>query len=117
MGKKKSKSKKIKFNLIDWLDQYIFTRNFFACLIVLFLLFKMIDILYWQARVTSEGVETKGYVYRITSPPRGGTLYWYRYLVPGSYDYYYGKTNHPYSVGDSIPVKYLPSSPKHCIAY
>jgi len=110
MGKKKSKEKK--FNLIDWMDQYIFRKKNIWWFILLFFCARMTQLHFIDKGLREHGVCTYALVINKLHSPRGGSFMAYRYYVPETNQYYIGKTGYKCSVGETIEVLYNPKRPQ-----
>ena len=124
MTKSKKKNKKKKFNLIDWLDKYVFRA-------VNFVVFFYVGILYFVAKnnvddaiLRKKGISTYAEVVSIRKKTilKTGQEFvyrYYRFYVPEYGQYYIGRTtyekNHE-QIGDSIEILYN-KIPKFSIPY
>ena len=114
MGKSKKQNKK-KFNLIDWLDKYIFRSKNLSYMLGIYLAYIFISTLIHNHQLREYGIESKAYVYAKHDPTRGGTAYKYRFEASNDYgqkEYFKGTSLYKYSIGDSITIIYLPYKPK-----
>lgn len=112
MGKKKNnKPKKQKFNLIDWLDTYIFTRKYLWYWTLAIILALFINSRVERCKLKDHGVEISGYVYSKSSNAKK-IFYNYKFFVKEYNCYYRGWDDHYHAVGDEIIIIYLPENPK-----
>ena len=117
MTKSKKKNKKKKFNLIDWLDKYVFrTVNFVAVVLAIVVFMLGRDIVITEI-LKKEGISTYAEVVRKRTSigGRGGdhVRVYYRFYAPEYDQYYTGKTSYRnLFVGENIEILYNPKHPE-----
>ena len=117
MTKSKKKNKKKKFNLIDWLDKYVFRTVNLIALIVATTIFLAIKSIVVNVILYKKGVSTYAEVVAIkrVDPHSFFVDYCrtYSFYVSENGQYYIGKTHYNKGyVGDSIEVLYNPKHPE-----
>ena len=109
----KNNKKTIKqFNLIDWMDQYIFRKSNLWWLVLFLFCARMIQLHIIDEGLRENGICTYAIVIGETHSPRGGGLMVYRYFVPEVNQYFNGTTGYDCSVGETIEILYNPKHPK-----
>ena len=103
---------KKKYNLIDWLDQYVFRKSNLWWLILVLFSLKMLQVHLVSKHLRENGISTYGIVVGETPGGRGGTNMVYRYYVPERNQYYMGTTGYSCHKGDTIEVLYDLKRPK-----